>query len=172
MKRKSFHAGFTLIELLVVLIIVGIVARIIIVNIQALRAKQRDGQRKAHLREIQAALEVYRSDKGTYAPFAGANPYGWACITNANVSSLTPYLAQIPSDPSLPSPTTCPCYLYANQTSAQRYTLFTVLENPNDPDATGLKPPPAAFGGSSAIAFTIVSGTCANTTYNYWVNSP
>jgi len=61
-KSKSF----TLIELLVVIFITGLVAALVIVNVSSARAKARDAKRKADLRSIQTALEIYYEQKGFY----------------------------------------------------------------------------------------------------------
>ncbi len=64
MNKKS--KGFTLIELLVVIAIIGILAAVGLSAYTAARKKARDAQRKADLREIQVALEMYYADNGFY----------------------------------------------------------------------------------------------------------
>lgn len=81
-------------------------------------------------------------------------------------------MQKIPDDPT--SGATCPGYLVA--TSGIAYTLYIKLDNANDSIAQAIKGVPAVIpGGSSSPdgykSFTIGSGTCAGSTYNYWINS-
>ena len=65
-KKKGCQCGFTLIELLVVIAIIGILATIVLVSLNTARAKARDTQRVADVRQIQLALEMYFDDNGKY----------------------------------------------------------------------------------------------------------
>ena len=58
--------GFTLIELLVVIAIIGILATIVLVSVNSVRAKARDSRRKADLRQIKIGLEMYYDEHGSY----------------------------------------------------------------------------------------------------------
>ena len=85
--------GFTLIELLVVILIIGILATFVIVNVSKSRSQARDAKRVSDLKTIQGALEMYyeknqkypmtmASDKnpansGASGGYSGTN-YGWA----------------------------------------------------------------------------------------------
>jgi general secretion pathway protein G len=62
MKNK----GFTLIELLVVMTIIAILLGLSLVSLQGARKTARDGKRKAELEEIRSALEMCRTDSGSY----------------------------------------------------------------------------------------------------------
>jgi len=79
--------GFTLIELLVVFSLMGIIMSIAIPAFGASRKSARDGKRKADLEMIRSALEMYRSDIGSY-PLSGSLS-----------TPLTGYLSSIPKDP-------------------------------------------------------------------------
>lgn len=63
---QNFKKGFTLIELLIVIAIIGVLATLLMVNFIGVRQRARDAQRKSDLRQIQSALEIYRSDQGSY----------------------------------------------------------------------------------------------------------
>jgi len=68
-----YKKGFTLIELLVVVAIIGLLATIVLVNLNSARIKARDTKRKSDLLAIQIALEMYYSAYGTYKVSGG----GW-----------------------------------------------------------------------------------------------
>lgn len=111
------RAGFTLIELLVVIAIIGILASFLLVNFVGVRERARDAQRKSDIKQIQAALEFYRSDNQTYPP-------NLATLT----SGTTKYLNSLPSDPS-----STPDYDYV-RSSSSKYCLQACLENSQDKD--------------------------------------
>ena len=58
--------GFTLIELLVAISIIGVLSSFLLANFVGIRQRARDGVRKSDLRQIQSALELYRSDQSKY----------------------------------------------------------------------------------------------------------
>ena len=64
--KKNTSGGFTLIELLVVVAIMGLLASIVLVNINSARTKTRDVLRKVGLRQLQSSLEAYYSTNGGY----------------------------------------------------------------------------------------------------------
>lgn len=124
--RKS--EGFTLIELLVVIAIIGILAGLLMSNFVGVRQRARDGARKSDLRQIQSALELFRSDHSCY-PGAGcvSLPVFPACGSPLAVGGII-YMQKIPCDPLSGSYT----YLGGGNT----YTLKGCLENTNDADGT------------------------------------
>ncbi|HUS52052.1 MAG TPA: type II secretion system protein [Candidatus Bathyarchaeia archaeon] len=63
---KKRQSGFTLIELLVVMNIIAILLGLSLVSFQGARKTARDGKRKVDLEEIRSALEMCRTDTGTY----------------------------------------------------------------------------------------------------------
>ena len=107
---KKSTSGFSLIELLVVIAIIGILSSVLYFNIKEGTAQSRDAERKSDLRNIQAALELYKNDVGRYPP--GCNAVGfwsgeigtsYACPTGPNsqyIVKLAPkYLPTLPTDP-------------------------------------------------------------------------
>ena len=128
--RKS-QSAFTLIELLVVISIIGALATIFIANFMGIRERARDSQRKSNLRQIQAALELYRNTQGIY-PIPGA--YGLYSAANCPDSSLVAggvtYMTKIPCDPMTPYYNGSE-YYYTSP-GGTSYTLCACLENAND----------------------------------------
>lgn len=117
--------GFTLIELLVAIAIISVLSGTVIVSLNpALRIKQsRDKVRKTDLRNIQAALEMYRSDLSAY-PTTGNFPACTNALTGG--SPVVTYMQKIPCDPKGGS------YTYVS--TGITYTISACLEDVNDAD--------------------------------------
>jgi prepilin-type N-terminal cleavage/methylation domain-containing protein len=64
--KKSGKTGFTLIELLVAMTIIAVLMGISLVSYQGVRKSSRDGIRKADLEQTRSALEMCRTDVGSY----------------------------------------------------------------------------------------------------------
>lgn len=103
--------GFTLIEVLVVLSIVGILMAIVLANFTDARENARDKVRKSELKELQLALEVYKSQYGQYpaqgcgapgAGWSGPGPHsaGWGISCEEYIVGLVPsFIGALPRDP-------------------------------------------------------------------------
>jgi len=120
------NLGFTLIELLVAIAIIGILATLLLSNVNVARGRARDAQRKNDLREIQNALELYKN--GTTPP-----AYPLALPT---LSAGEKYLKVVPEDPFC-SGAICSSgwkiYNYSrNATDTLKYTVVACLENAGD----------------------------------------
>lgn len=137
--------GFTLIELLVVIAVIGLLASIVLVAVNNVRLKARDVKRKADLKNIQLALEMYYDIHDQYPPGgfwqnSYDSPGNWIpqLVTEEIVSSL-------PDDPvnngASPWLTGQYSYVYScgSDVNYQDYNLFTQLENHSDPDRCELK---------------------------------
>jgi general secretion pathway protein G len=120
-KVQNFNRGFTLIELLVVIVILGLLTAFLVANFVGVKQRARDGQRKSDLRNIQAALEIYRSDTGSYADSLPNCGDPWAVGGEV-------YMQTVPCDP-LESPP-YPQYKYTFTNGS--YVLIGCLENTND----------------------------------------
>lgn len=103
MQSRLKQAGFTIVELLIVIVVIGILAAITIVAYNGIQARALDSTRSNDLAAIQKALELYKTEKGTY-PAATANPgsSGWELSTDVAgtfIEELKPYIGEVPIDP-------------------------------------------------------------------------
>jgi general secretion pathway protein G len=111
MKRRS--GGFTLVELLVVISIISILAAVLFASFSDARELARDEARKSSLKELQLALELYKSQNGTYpeagcgvghtwSHYTGPGPLSsWGVSCDEYIVGLVPeYLSALPTDPS------------------------------------------------------------------------
>lgn len=118
-KFSNNKKGFTLIELLVVIAIIGLLASIIIINLNNARKKARDAKRLAEIREIINGLDLYYHDNESWpARTADSCCDGWdqgpcdgddtfiAGLVSGN------YMAKVPVDPVGGSGTDCYGYNY------------------------------------------------------------
>lgn len=85
--------GFTLIELLVTVGIISVLVMIAMPQIHLFQTRSKIAASKSHLRMVSEALEIYRSDHGSYPPPVISapvdDPYG-AVATSALCSLTTP----------------------------------------------------------------------------------
>ena len=94
-KNKKNNSGFTLIELLVVISIISLLSSIVLSSVNTARARARDTQRIMIIKQLQNALELYRSDKGLYP-----DGYGVDIKTGTTFAdTLKSYIPSIPNDP-------------------------------------------------------------------------
>lgn len=120
---KKKQTGFTLIELLVSISIIAILTALLTANFIGARQRGRDGQRKANLYQIQSALELYRSDNGSYPLTASMATCGNDISVNGTI-----YMQKVPCDPLGGT-----AYQYTSADGSS-YTLFACLENQEDAD--------------------------------------
>jgi type II secretion system protein G len=100
-------SGFTLIELLVVVAIVGLLATIAVISISSASKRARDTKRRADLKTMQKALDIYFQENGAYPSTGGA--WWGTCATYGShdyggptgyIPNIAPtYLGQLPRDP-------------------------------------------------------------------------
>lgn len=145
--------GFTLVELLIVIAIIGILTTLLTANFVGVRQRARDAQRKSDLRQLQSALELYRSDQGTY-PVVASSPYrlnSTACAASqaftAPAPSSTTYMAKIPCDILGTSAYNAGNYYYYSGDGSS-YVLAACLENGNDKDSNTTSNAPSPSGGT------------------------
>lgn len=81
--------GFTFIELLVVVTIIGVLTAVGVVSYTSTNQSARDSKRLADLEQIRSALEICRSEAGSYP----------ADVSSGVVCDGDSYLSPLPSDP-------------------------------------------------------------------------
>jgi len=148
----SRRRGFTLIELLIVVAIIGILAALLTTNFVAIRERARDAQRKSDMRQMQSALELYRSDNGSYPTSSGFKlPSSVVsgdntCPTAGSFTSNgTTYMQKIPCDP-LNDTTYYNSGYYYYSSNGTTYTLAACIENTNDTDQNVTSTSPGGSG--------------------------
>ncbi len=160
---KMKKRGFTLIELLVVMAIIGILSTLSIASYRTSQVKGRDAQRKANLRQIATALEMYYNDKGKYPLVENGKIKacgGVACDwgTGDFTEAGTTYMKLVPKDP-LSSGRD---YLYVT-TDQRRFQLFAALENTDDKAVNPGISGKICGGAGEACNFGISSGNTSVT---------
>lgn len=138
--NNNHQSGFTLVELLVVIGIIALVMVAVFPNFTGARQRARDNQRKIDLKNIQASMDLYKSDQNPPVyPTTGALGESicglcWSSDGNCgSVASSNIYMRKLPCDPA--GATTPTPYLYTlNASDNLKYTLSACLENPVDPD--------------------------------------
>jgi len=103
-KFRQKQKSFTLIELLVVIAIIGLLASIVLVGLKGAREKARDARRKAEIRQIMTALEVYYAENEEYPASGGASSPngGWSNSGDASWNILQSKFSNevtLPKDP-------------------------------------------------------------------------
>lgn len=132
--KRGVTRGFTLIELLVVIAVISVLLGLAFPNFYAARQRARDAQRKSDLKQIQKALELYKSDQNPVEYPTNTSPWpahitGTACDTRWAVGSEI-YMPKVPCDP-----VTNQLYIYERDaTDNNKYYLKACLENGSDPD--------------------------------------
>lgn len=143
----SSRKGFTLIELLIAISIIGILSAFLLANFVGVRQRARDGVRKSDLRQIQTALELYRSDQAAYPV---SLPTCGKPIAVGNII----YMKKVPCDPS-----TSVSYYYDSPGTHSTYCVRSCLENSNDADRDEL---PAKFNANNPTVGTCTLTNCSS----------
>jgi len=97
MMIKRNQKGFSLLELLIVVAIITLLIALGIVSYIPAQKKSRDSKRKGDLEQIRAALEMYRSDEGSYPATDDVDTTG--CTGTSIASDDNTYMDPIPCDP-------------------------------------------------------------------------
>lgn len=139
--------GFTLIELLVVISILGVLAGLIVNNLNDSRARARDARKKQNLAQMKTALRLYYNDYQGYPASSGFGGCGadrnyimgcgddgdecCPCSDDldfaAGTSCTTTYMTSFPSEFGSN-------IISYYQTDSETFCLKADLENASDPD--------------------------------------
>lgn len=82
------RVGFTLIELLVVISVIALLASFTIAVLHGVAVTKYRSVARAELKEIEAALEAYKAQIGTYPPCNAKGPLAYTVGTNSMYSQL------------------------------------------------------------------------------------
>lgn len=127
----KYKKGFTLIELLVVIAIISLLSSVVLTSLNSARSKARDTKRRAELRQLSVALELYYNKYGTYpisSPNCGGQSGDEWCRDNQG-DNWVPGLSEfIPMPHSPPVASGWWGYHYYGYSSTQ-YWLMVKLEN-------------------------------------------
>jgi general secretion pathway protein G len=100
--RKRDERGFTLLELMVVIVIIGLLATVVVVNVLPSRDRAMVEKAKADIALLEQALEMYRLDNLTYPTTA----QGLAALVQPPAGLADParyrrggYIKRLPDDP-------------------------------------------------------------------------
>lgn len=124
--------GFTLVELLVVIAIIGLLAAIVVVSLTNTKAKSRDAQRIADVKNIKTGLEFYSNSVGTYVVAGDCDNNTWITMNGASDALSIALIGQklfsagdAPHDPLYPAQVYEYCYASSTKKYQFRYTLET-----------------------------------------------
>lgn len=129
------NKGFTLIELLVVIAIIGVLSSIVLASLNSARIKARDARRKADLRSLELAIQLYYDSTGTFPDSETTHLGDWPA---GYKTQLAPYISKPPLDPLENSVNRM--YGSFRMTWAPdsncngKYVLWMYFEGSNDPD--------------------------------------
>lgn len=114
MKKNN---GFTLIEILVAATIISVLSIIGVTSYISINKRSRDAKRKSDLEQVRSALEMYRTDTGSYP----GSSTGFSSLSPTLDVLVSTYMPSVPKDPKSTSATTIP-YYYSPLGSAPFYS--------------------------------------------------
>lgn len=122
MIKRSKKNGFTLVELLIVISIIGIVTIIASSSFVSSQKKSRDASRKASLKSLSDALNMYYADMGL---FPTSITFGGQLTLGTVV-----YMKEIPTE----TAKGVKQFYYQPSPTRKSFRLYTNLENGDDKD--------------------------------------
>ena len=87
-KKRKRQEGFTLVEMMVVIVIIGLLATIVIINVMPATNRAANARVKADLSTLEQGIEMYRLDNLRYP------------TSQEGLNALVPrYIRRLPNDP-------------------------------------------------------------------------
>ncbi len=125
------NKGFTLIELLVVVAIIGLLSAVVLVSLNSARKSAYDAKRKADLKQIANAMELYYDTNAAYPTLSTTDPCSVqgvaSCTTTTWTASglaLTTWMSVLPNDP-----VNSTTYYYRAKVNSSTTSQFCVIAN-------------------------------------------
>lgn len=145
----NMRKGFTLIELLISMAILGILATIGFGNFKSARLKAADAKKKSDLTTVAKSLEAYVNDHRSYPTSSNGKI---VCVSPNTIcdwgdpftDGTTTYAAKLPEGST--------AYVY--QSDGTSYTLYTRLENEQDPAIISIEPAVTCAGADCNYKIT------------------
>jgi len=136
-KKLRNNQGFSLTEIMITISIIGSVATLAGAKMDDVLPMARDAQRKANVRQVQTALNIYYDDHGQYPISRSVEPTAadWQLIKKVLESSDQTYMPEVPSDPLATDQ-----YVFKYWSDGQKFKITYETEDPND------KSPQIAWG--------------------------
>lgn len=142
-------------------------ATILLANFIGVRQRARDAQRKADLRQIQGAIELYKADQGVYPQYPLYQNSTGNCSSNTNSltylqtgAPIVTYMQKIPCDPLPPSTgflgSNYGYYLYSFN-GINTYNLYACIENLNDLDPNARPSNVLCKSGANRKTYTLTN---------------
>ena len=97
-KRRKAEEGFTLVELMVVLVIIGLLATVVLVNVLPSQGKAMTTKAKADIATLEQAMEMYRLDNFSY-PSGGDGLQALVRPPATGSARSGGYVKNLPNDP-------------------------------------------------------------------------
>ena len=147
--------GFSLIELMIAISIIALLSTIGIVVYTQATKDARNTKRVQDLIQVKNALEIYRTQHGTYPISAN-----FSCVTVLNTSLVPTFMPTLPSDPGNNDPANTD-YCYEYQSDGNDYKIRTNHNLPglnaiseNDLNRQTANIDPASYTGTAGCAGT------------------